>query len=81
MRDIRPFRPASPRQFQANFRIADNPGLETVTQQLLNESEGIGMAPVVCMMWISLFAFAPAATPPFWRVIEPTITPVVLVNG
>jgi hypothetical protein len=23
------------------------------------------MAPVVCMMWISLFAFAPAATPPF----------------
>jgi hypothetical protein len=34
------------------------------------------MAPVVCMMWISLFAFAPAATPPFWRVIEPTMTPV-----
>ena len=31
------------------------------------------MAPVVCMMWILLFAFAPAATPPFWRVIEPTM--------
>ena len=39
------------------------------------------MAPVVCMMWISLFAFAPAATPPCWRFIEPTLTPVVLVNG
>jgi hypothetical protein len=24
---------------------------------------------------------APAATPPFWRVIEPAMTPVVLVNG
>jgi len=32
-------------------------------------------------MRISLFAFAPAATPPFWRFIEPTMTPVVLVNG
>jgi hypothetical protein len=38
------------------------------------------MAPVVCMMWISLFAFAPAATPPFWRFTEPTMTPVVLVQ-
>ena len=32
------------------------------------------MAPVACMMWISLFAFAPAATPPFLEVIEPTVT-------
>ena len=39
------------------------------------------MAPIVCMMWISLFAFAPAATPPFWRFIEPTMTPFVLING
>jgi len=37
-------------------------------------------APIVCMMWISLFAFAPSATP-FWRVIKPTMTPIVLVNG
>lgn len=39
------------------------------------------MAPIVCIMWISLFAYAPAATPPFWRVIEPTMTPIVLVSG
>jgi hypothetical protein len=39
------------------------------------------MAPAVCVIWISLFASAPAATPPFWRFIEPTMTPVVLVNG
>ena len=42
------------------IKASDDPGLETVTQQLLNETEG--------MAWRRSCA-------------EPTITPVVLVNG
>jgi hypothetical protein len=66
----------------ADLRVADNPGLETVTQHLLNEGEGMVWHGAGRVHHVDLaVCLCPGGNAAFLRVIEPTMTPVVLVNG
>ena len=75
-------RVASYHPVYCNVRVADNPGLETVTQQLLNESEGMEWRGAGRVHDVDLaVCLWPPGIAAFFANIEPTITPVVLVNG